>query len=143
MFLKSLFDGMELEWKGAPLIMLLLVVAFIFVAACQLLRILRSQSLTRRALRKNVIRQFRRHLIGRQKHVLYNANGSRSADELFLDLFFDCLVRHIDKKNVTAKHLALHLQLSPRQLNKASRRVTGLSAMQVYDTVKSQYAAQL
>lgn len=143
MFLKSLFDGMDMGWKGAPLIMLLLVAVFIFVAACQLLRVLRSQSLTRRALRKNVIRQFQRHLIGRQKHVLHNANGSRSADDLFLDLFFDCLIRHIDEKNVTAKHLALHLLLSPRQLNKASKRVTGLSAMQVYDTVKSQYAAQL
>lgn len=140
--LESLFDSVDLGVMGMPLFIIVFALVFIIADGFYLARLFRYRSNYKRALQSNVVKQFHRHLTGVQEHVITNREGYQKVDGLFLSCFFDTILNHIEDKNMSTKHLASDLQITPQQLDKASKRVTGLPAMQVYDTVKSQYATQ-
>lgn len=63
-------------------------------------------------------------------------------DNLFLGLFFDCIIDHLEYKDVTKDQLADKMQISTRQLDLASKKATGLPAMKVVSIVKSEYGVR-
>ena len=141
-FLASLFDSVDLGVLGIACILVVAALVFIVSDAFYLYRLLGYRKRYRRALRSNVVKQFHRHLTGVQEHVISNRADYHQVDSLFLSYFFDTILNHIEDKDMTTKSLASYLQITPKQLDKASKRVTGLPAMKVYDTVKSQYIPQ-
>lgn len=141
-FLASLFESVDLGVTGVPFIVVVAALIFVIADAFYLYRLFGYRKRYSRALKSNVVKQFHRHLTGVQKHVISNRKDYHQVDSLFLSYFFDTILNHIDDTDMTTKDLAGYLQITPRQLDKASKRVTGLSAMKVYDTVKSQYIPQ-
>ncbi|WP_262278988.1 hypothetical protein [Hallella absiana] len=93
----------------------------------------------KRALRSNVVHQFHRHVIDRNNPKYSGESNNQNFDNLFLDLFFDCIIDHLEYKDVTKDQLADKMQISPRQLDLASKRATGLPAMKVVSIVRSEY----
>ena len=141
-YLKSLLDGLELGFVNGPVILFILVLIFIVVDAVYLSRVVRARINNRRALRSNIVHQFHRHMIDRNNPKYIRECANQSFDDLFLTLFFDCILDNLDYQNVTKDQLADKMQISPRQLDLASKKDTGLSAMKVMSIVKAEYAPQ-
>lgn len=138
-FFKSLFDGRGFGIMGGPLILLVLSAIFIVADVFYLKRIIVSRIHYKSALRSNVVHQFRQHITGRNNYEYDRVNGQQKFDDLFLGLLFDCILDLMDNDNVTKDLLAEKMQISPRQLDMASKKATGLPAMKVMDIVRSQY----
>ena len=110
-YLRSLMDGIEMGTVNGPMILLILGMIFIVVDAVYLGRVIRARMNNKRALRSNVVHQFHRHVI----------------------------IDHLEYKDMTKDQLADKMQISPRQLDLASKRATGLPAMKVVSIVRSEY----
>ncbi|MST85566.1 hypothetical protein [Hallella mizrahii] len=141
-YLRSLMDGVEMRSMNGPVILLILGMIFIVVDAVYLGRVVRARMNNKRALRSNVVHQFHRHVIDRNNPKYSGESNNQNFDNLFLGLFFDCIIDHLEYKDVTKDQLADKMQISTRQLDLASKKATGLPAMKVVSIVKSEYGVR-
>ena len=141
-YLRSLMDGIEMGTVNGPMILLILGMIFIVVDAVYLGRVVRARMNNKRALRSNVVHQFHRHVIDRNNPKYSGESNNQNFDNLFLGLFFDCIIDHLEYKDVTKDQLADKMQISTRQLDLASKKATGLPAMKVVSIVKSEYGVR-